>query len=572
MYIKCEHPNIILHPYAVERILQYGNYTIRGEAHYLTNEMLCRYYNYFPRKIIHPKALNITSEEIDDCYICDDTGIMHPMYLYVPCGKCILCKSKKVQDWQCRALCESETSTTKPLWIGLSYNDRWLPENGVVKADAQKFLKRLRIRLDRAGYDHELRYFLCSEYGDNDGRAHYHLLLFNFPDMDDQKKYLLIRDAWSRVVSLDEWLTFPDYSRFAHWKLKSEYDRPEIRTKLKNFYNQGMYKEMVPFCRSIRFHVRIGFIYFDVLDGRDGIFRVKYCMKYMYKDSKLPVETIKKCSYFAPRRKFIDETHCVFLAGVTDPKSGDYYVLPFHSKYRYGTAYHFRIAHHRPKSYKVRFVRKKYNKLFYLSSRKLAIGREWFDKNRKVFDNNVSLSTVKFKSFGVIQEYPIPVYYKNILYPSISRLVPKEVRDRVKEFNQFLFDRYKISYSQTNKTVPFYRDELDIIKKFKCLFWFTNFTVYPKFRSLNVVESQYRCANISSKKYDELLNYLKSVNIDSDYVINMQMRKELYTQNLIDFIRLQTEIPIADLVNKRKKIRLREIQRKKYLFKSENVY
>lgn len=548
MYIKCEHPQIILHPYAVERILQYGNYTIRGEAHYLTNEILCRYYNYFPRRIIHPKALNITPDEIDDCYICDDTGVLHPMYLYVPCGKCILCKSKKVLDWQCRALAESETSTTSPLWIGLSYNDKWYPEHGVTKVDAQKFLKRLRIRLDRKGYEHELRYFLCSEYGD-DGRGHYHLLLYNFPQMSEHDKYLLIRDAWSRVVSFEEWLTFPEYSRFAHWKIKHEFDDPSVRNKLKNYYDTKQFDKMRPYIKSIRYHVRIGFIFFDVCDGKDGIYRVKYCMKYMYKDTKIPIQIIGK---YRRRKSFRN----------IDSHDDSFFNLHWIEckRIRYG------------KIYNVRLIRKKYNDTFYLASRKLAIGRAWFEQNRKQFDNNVLLSTVKFKSFGSIHEFPMPTYYKNLLYPCISRIVSKDVRDKVKEFNRLLFDRYKISFSMTNKTVPIYRDELEIVHKFRCLPWFLNYAVHPKFRDLNVAESRFRCDGIDKNKYYDLFNYLKSVNIDSDYIINMQKRKELYTQNLIDFIRLQPEIPIADLVNKRIRIRLREKEGKKYLFKSENVY
>lgn len=59
-------------------------------------------------------------------------------------------------------------------WLGLSYNDENLPEDGSVdKKQIQKFLKRLR-----KNNDIRFRYFCIGEYGDDNWRPHYHLCLF----------------------------------------------------------------------------------------------------------------------------------------------------------------------------------------------------------------------------------------------------------------------------------------------------------------------------------------------------------------------------------------------------------
>jgi len=59
-------------------------------------------------------------------------------------------------------------------------------DRGLRKTDAQKFLKKLRFKLNHK----KLRFFMCGEYGDQPdpgttlGHPHYHLLIFNheFPD------------------------------------------------------------------------------------------------------------------------------------------------------------------------------------------------------------------------------------------------------------------------------------------------------------------------------------------------------------------------------------------------------
>lgn len=60
-------------------------------------------------------------------------------------------------------------------FVTLTYKDSELPDGGnLSKRDVQLYLKRLRADVA----PRRIRYFACGEYGDESGRAHYHLALF----------------------------------------------------------------------------------------------------------------------------------------------------------------------------------------------------------------------------------------------------------------------------------------------------------------------------------------------------------------------------------------------------------
>lgn len=101
----------------------------------------------------------------------------------LPCGRCIGCRLEKARQWGLRCLHE------KKMWqdnayVTLTYDDKFLPDGGtVVVRDLQLFMKRLR-KAKNSSADNPLRFFAGAEYGEDNGRPHYHLLLFNcsFPD------------------------------------------------------------------------------------------------------------------------------------------------------------------------------------------------------------------------------------------------------------------------------------------------------------------------------------------------------------------------------------------------------
>lgn len=76
-------------------------------------------------------------------------------------------------------------------FITLTMNDEYLSsrENpySLDKSEFQKFMKRLRKR-----YGKQIRYFHCGEYGEKNGRPHYHAIIFGM-DFED-KELFQIRD------------------------------------------------------------------------------------------------------------------------------------------------------------------------------------------------------------------------------------------------------------------------------------------------------------------------------------------------------------------------------------------
>lgn len=125
----------------------------------------------------------------------------------VPCGKCIGCRLDYASAWADRIMLEAKEWHNN-IVINLTYDDDHLTWNDgidtktgelrkhptLVKRDVQLFIKRLRKKYqgiepwtnpDTGKEQQPIRFFMCGEYGDQKGRPHYHIIMFNFrpPDM-----------------------------------------------------------------------------------------------------------------------------------------------------------------------------------------------------------------------------------------------------------------------------------------------------------------------------------------------------------------------------------------------------
>lgn len=345
MEIQCQSPTLILSPHLRDLVLKYRHYYINDKRYSIRSH----WYTDFPySKFTRVKKYLVSSDKfpepilLQSCYVVDSCGECQPLYLQVPCGKCVLCRDHKAREWETRAMCESQTSSSLPYFITLTYNNRCIPRNGVRKGAAQRFMKRLRVNFERyTGQKHNIRFFLCSEYGSTSGRPHYHALLWNMPILQQNHILDIIEKSWSFAVSKQYYDKVPN-------------DLDQFKRPIYKFYDEE--KDV--------YRCRYGYVYCsEITRGR-----VRYCMKYMRKDNVIPSDM---------------------------------------------------------------------NDIFYLSSRRGGLGREWIDKHATEYRSHPQYTNISLTDIWSGQPFQgcIPRYFKDIISPPPSRLVAKEIRDMLQLWN-----------------------------------------------------------------------------------------------------------------------------------------
>lgn len=120
--------------------------------------------------------------------------------LSLPCGQCIGCRLERSRQWAMRCMHEASLYESNS-FVTLTYASEFLPHRGQLEYPAfQKFMKRLR----KNGPE-KVRFYMCGEYGPENGRPHFHACLFNrdFPD-----KYY-----WARTGSGEKIYRSPELER-----------------------------------------------------------------------------------------------------------------------------------------------------------------------------------------------------------------------------------------------------------------------------------------------------------------------------------------------------------------------
>lgn len=124
-------------------------------------------------------------------------GQIFPRRIVVNCGKCDLCVASWRSRWCTQLSLEALYCKNQCSFLTLTYDEENLVRVGNVPSmdDHQKFLKRLRTRLDRLGYG-KVKFLVVSEKGKrNTCRIHYHYIVFGLGFGAFEKK--IIKECWT---------------------------------------------------------------------------------------------------------------------------------------------------------------------------------------------------------------------------------------------------------------------------------------------------------------------------------------------------------------------------------------
>lgn len=147
----------------------------------------------------------------DEKWLANEKNFPHSLYeyVYLPCRKCVGCRSDNAKMWSLRAYNEMKLHKDN-CFITLTYDNN----SDLVYKDPlciatlrykhfQNFMKRLRKRFP----DDDIQYLVSGEYGLKDGRAHWHAILFGFDFPDKRLVYVskgynhyasdILNEVWS---------------------------------------------------------------------------------------------------------------------------------------------------------------------------------------------------------------------------------------------------------------------------------------------------------------------------------------------------------------------------------------
>lgn len=114
--------------------------------------------------------------------------------LQLPCGSCIGCRMDRARDWAIRCSLELQAHDAA-CFATLTYNERYCPPS-LVKRDLSAWVKRVQRKLRD---ERDIRFFGCGEYGEQNGRPHYHAIVYGTADHPS------LHDAWTKgFVKVDD--------------------------------------------------------------------------------------------------------------------------------------------------------------------------------------------------------------------------------------------------------------------------------------------------------------------------------------------------------------------------------
>lgn len=146
----------------------------------------------------------------------DSPGLEHTL---IPCGQCIGCRLDYSRRWADRMMLELETTDEKrAIFLTLTYDEEHLPiivydENGkpevctLKKRDFQLFMKNFRKKVAER-FGRRIRFYCSGEYGEKNGRSHYHCIVFGIclDDFNDEEKSIIGRNEFKQPIYDVDWI------------------------------------------------------------------------------------------------------------------------------------------------------------------------------------------------------------------------------------------------------------------------------------------------------------------------------------------------------------------------------
>lgn len=94
----------------------------------------------------------------------------------LPCGQCGHCRRNRASEWKTRLMNELEYWTDS-CFLTLTYSDEELPEDESLEPEELTlFIKRFRKEVGV-----KIKYYAVGEYGEEELRPHYHMIVFGIP-------------------------------------------------------------------------------------------------------------------------------------------------------------------------------------------------------------------------------------------------------------------------------------------------------------------------------------------------------------------------------------------------------
>jgi len=136
----------------------------------------------------------------------------------VPCGRCVPCRVAKAREWAVRCVCELGYHDHAH-FVTLTYDEEhlvrgYMGHGHLMKSHLQAFFREVR----RDYPPRTVKYFACGEYGSDNGRPHYHAIIFGVSDTDSYSR------AWKHGIIHIGTVTYDSARYVADYLLKSYED------------------------------------------------------------------------------------------------------------------------------------------------------------------------------------------------------------------------------------------------------------------------------------------------------------------------------------------------------------